>query len=177
MRKAMWVTLALVLAVAASLAPCARADTATFTCTGDNDDGSSSPPFYGPCFEAAPTAPNVTFSSSGTTLEISWYTAANPSPIAVTLPGTWIDSQSYSWLASNMGFFIYNNSIISFAAYASPINTNLPSGEGISEFGTLTFSPTTAAAPEPGTTTLMLTGIALMLVMRKRVVRGLQQIT
>jgi len=174
MRKPFWIILAVLLVFIA--APCARADTVTFTCTGDNDDGSSTPPFYGPCFEAAPTAPNVAFSSSGTTLEVSWYTAANPSPIAVTLPGAWTDSQSYSWFASNSSFIVFNDSLpLDPSVDVFPINTNLPSGEGISEFGTLAFTPGTPAVPEPGTSALLLLGIGFLLVMGKRIARGLPQ--
>jgi hypothetical protein len=37
------------------------------------------------------------------------------------------------------------------------------------EGGALLFTPATASTPEPGTVTLMLVGIGLVLVMRKRI--------
>ncbi len=151
MRKSLWIVLTLLLV--AIVAPCAHAGsvTAIFTCTGDNNGG--------PCLEATPTAPNVTF--QGPTLEISWYTAANPSPIAVTLPSTWLDTDSFSWFASNDMFGIQDNSILPFPGGVSgAADTYLPNGAGLSEFGTLTFGPAgSAATPEPGTLLLLSSGL------------------
>jgi hypothetical protein len=170
MRKSLWIISAL-LVFAAIAAPCVRADSATFTCTGDSNDGFP----YGPCLEATPTAPDVTFSTTGTTIDVSWYTAANPAPIAVTLPGTWNDTDLYSWFASNDSFIIFDHSILPTGSTYGDADTNLPSGAGLSEFGTLAFNggSSTASAPEPGTVTLMLVGIGLVLVMRKRIACGL----
>lgn len=154
MRKSSWIILILLLV--AIVAPCAQAGSVsvTFTCTGDNG-------FGGVCQEAAPTAPDVTF--QGPTLEITWYTAANPSPIAVTLPSTWLVTDSFSWFASNDSFFIFDKSIP--GSVFGVADTNLPDGAGLSEFGTLTFTPGTggtgpSATPEPGT--LLLLGSGLM---------------
>lgn len=158
MRKSSWIILILLLV--ATVAPCAQAGsvTVTFTCTGDNTDGFP----FGPCLVSpVPTAPDVTF--QGPTLEITWYTAANPSPIAVTLPSTWLVTDSFSWFASNDFFFIFDKSIP--GSVFGVADTNLPDGAGLSEFGTLTFAPGTggtgpSATPEPGT--LLLLGSGLM---------------
>lgn len=158
MRKSLWIILILLLV--AITAPCAQAGsvTVTFTCTGDNTDGFP----FGPCLVSpAPTTPDVTF--QGPTLEITWYTAANPSPIAVTLPSTWLVTDSFSWFASNDMFFIFDHSIP--GSVVGVADTNLPDGNGLSEFGTLTFTPGTggtgsSVTPEPGT--LLLLGSGLM---------------
>ena len=138
MRKALWIGTALFL-FAAIVTPCAKADSVTFTCTGDNNN--STGPGLGPCLEATPTAPDVTF--QGPTLEISWYTAANPSPIAVKLMSTWKDTDKYSWLASNSMFFIFDDSILDSFGVSNAADTTLPSGAGLSETGTLMFNPGT----------------------------------
>jgi hypothetical protein len=178
MRKTMWMILMLL--VGAIVAPCVRADTVTFTCTGDNNNGMPTPPFYGPCLVAVPTAPNVTFPSP--TLDITW----DSQSIDIPLPVAWPDDDSYSWFASDNFFFIFNNSpMASPGSVSADAITNLPpvsSGFGLSEFGTLTFTPGsgTVAAPEPNTVTLMLIGIGLLgliMMMRKRTARGLPQFT
>jgi hypothetical protein len=151
MRKSLWVISTLLLFVAI-VAPCARSGSITvkFTCTGDNNSG-------GPCLEATPTAPNVTF--QGPTLEITWYTAANPSPIAVTLMSTWLATDKYSWLASNDGFFIFDDSHPFDPGVFGAANTYLPGFGGLSETGTLSFGQS-SATPEPSS--LLLFGTSLL---------------
>lgn len=155
-------------AVLVIVTPRAQADTVTFTCTGDNNN------LGGACVEAAPTAPDVTF--QGPTLEITWYTAGNPSPFDITLPTDWNDSDSFFWLASN-DFFLISDSEHPFDPEPfATINTNLPGFGGLSETGTLSFTPGSVPAPEPGTSALMLLGIGgLVLIMRKRITRSLPQ--
>lgn len=161
MRKTMWMILALLLG--AVVAPCVRADSVTFTCYT-----------LGVCVVAPPTAPDVTFSSSGTTLDITWYSQT----FDVTLPGDWSDTDSMYWGASNSEFIIGdNNHVFDLEPYVYPINTTLPSGAGISEGGPLTFTSGSVPTPEPGTSALMLLGIGLVLVMRKRIARGYPQAT
>jgi len=53
------------------------------------------------------------------------------------------------------------------------INTNSPDVND--ESGTLTFTQGTPAMPEPGTVALMLVGVGLVFVIRKRIARGLPQ--
>lgn len=142
-------------------APCSLADTVTFTCVGDNN--------LGACQEANPTAPDVTF--AGPTLDISWYHQT----FDVTFTNSsWLASDSYSWLASNSGFFISDDSAAGFSAFTTGINTNLPNGKGLSEFGTLAFATGTGTgtgpvgAPEPGTLALLFLGVAGVGFMRQR---------
>ena len=169
MRKALWISTALLL-FAAIVAPCVRADTATFTCPEDL----SNPAPGNPCFEAAPTAPDVTFSSSGTPIDITWYGQA----IDLVLPGDWTDSDTYYWGASNQDFIIgIDRFTFDVEPGDYPIDTTLPTGAGISEGGAIIFGPNSppVGTPEPGTITLTLVGIGIVSVMRKRIARGLPQ--
>jgi hypothetical protein len=171
MRRTLW-TIPLLLMVITILLPCARADSVTFSCTGDNNnENPTPPPFYGPCLVAAPTAPDVTF--PGPTLVVTWFSQT----FDIALTSTWLDSDSYSWLASNSSFIIFDNTQSGLSVYAYPINTNLSIGggavQGLSEFGTLTFTPGTVPAPEPGTGFLMLLGVGLVLVMGKHIASSL----
>ena len=84
MRKTMWMIFALLLG--AIVAPCARADSVTFTCVATA---------YVSCPVAAPTAPNVTFPSP--TLDITW----DSQTVDITLLSGWLDTDSYSWFESN----------------------------------------------------------------------------
>ena len=166
MRKAMWVILAALLVAVA--APFARADSVTFVCTNDNQNPGDGPP----CLVAAPTAPDVTFSTSGTTLDITW----NSQTFDITMPGDWNAPDSFGWLSSNGIFLIFDNSHPFDPQPNVPVNDLLPGFNNLSEQGTFSFAagPVTNA-PEPGTSALMLLGIGLVLVMRKRITRGLQQ--
>ena len=161
MRKSLFIIPALFM-VAALVAPCARADSVTFTCVATE---------FVPCTVAAPTAPNVTFSSSGTTLDITW----DSQKFDITLPSGWLATDSFTWFASNNLFIISNTSLGVSPPVEASINTNSPDVND--ESGALTFTPgTVSTTPEPGTITLMLLGIGLVwLVMRKRIARGLLQ--
>jgi hypothetical protein len=156
MRKAMWMTLALLLG--AIVAPCARADGVTFTCMATE---------FVPCSVAAPTAPDVTFPSP--TLVITW----DSQTFDLTLPSGWLATNSFSWFASNDLFIISDLSLGLSPPVEFPINTNSPDVND--ENGKLTFTGATASTPEPGTITLMLVGIGLVCVMRKGISRGLPQ--
>ena len=165
MRKALWIVPAL-LVFATVVAPCARADTVTFTCPGDP----ANPAPGNPCFVAAPTAPDVSF--PGPTLVITW----NSQTFDLTLPSDWSDTDAnVVWGASNGLFIAYDPEHLFEQEPFTFISTSLPSGEGISEGGPLTFTPGTVPAPEPGTSVLMLLGIGVLLVARKRIARGLPQ--
>ena len=157
MRKAMWMILTLLLG--AIVAPCARADSVTFTCVATE---------FVPCV-APPTAPDVTFPSP--TLDITW----DSQTFDLTLPSGWLDTDSFSWFASNNLFFINDTSLGLSPPVEASINTNSPDVND--ESGTLTFTPATAATPEPGTSALMLLGIGLILLVGKRIARGLPQAT
>lgn len=159
MRKSFWIILAALLMIIA--APRAQADTVTFTCTGESGGG--------PCLVAVPTAPDVAF--PGPTLDIKW----NSQEIALGLPIAWPDSDSYIWFASNNAFFIFNLSLTPEGTVSVVINT-----DGLSEGGKVIFGAGSVAAPEADTVTLLLIGIGLLgliMVMRKRMVRGFPQVT
>jgi hypothetical protein len=158
-------------AVLAFVAPRALADTVTFTCTRDNNN----PAPGQPCLVPTPTAPNVTFPTP--TLDITW----NSQTVDLTLLAGWLDTDSYSWLASNNAFFIFDNSVTSGpGSVSSPVITMLPpdpSGFGLSETGDLSFKPGGGGVPmpEPGSSVLLLLGIGIALVMRKRIGQRLPQ--
>ena len=144
MPKTMCMILTLLLGVI--VAPCARADTVTFTCSAF-------------CLAAVPTAPDVTFQSP--TLVITF----DSQTLDLTLPSEDLDTDTYTWFTSN-NFFIISDIDQPFGLGASvPDNSEAVEDEG----GTLVFTPATVATPEPGTVTLMLVGIGLVLVMRKRI--------
>jgi len=155
MRKALWFIPVLFLFVAI-VAPCARADSVTFTCV----------PTYVLCTDAAPTAPDVTFPSP--MLDITWDSPSSNISMPA-LPSGWLDTNSYSWIESNMYFIIYDLSLPGIPEVGSSsqfITSDTPVPD---QGGTLVFTPATASTPEPGTVTLMLLGIGLVLVMRKRI--------
>ena len=157
MRKAMWMILTLVLGAIA--VPCAHADGVSFTCV---------PTESAPCTVAAPTAPNVTFPTP-TTLVITW----DGQTFDITLPSGWLDTDTFTWFASNDLFFISDTSLGLTPPAEAAINTNSPDVND--ESGTLTFTQGTPAMPEPGTVALMLVGVGLVFVIRKRIARGLPQ--
>lgn len=139
-------------------APNARADsyTPTFTCTGT-------------CSTAGlPTAPDVSFPSP-TEITITW---GNAQPLTFTDLGEPTDS--YTWFdqtSVNDGEVVEN-------AYVDDVTTNeFQSHTGFAfdspvgqETGTLTFSPASAATPEPSPAILLLLGAGLIFLMRKRFV-------
>jgi len=145
MRQLLALTSLALLTTAITIAPPrAQADAVVFTCTGDNNTG-------GPCLVATPTAPNVTF--PGPTLDTTW----NSQTVDVTLPTAWKDTDSFSWLASNNGFFIFDDSLNGISTYGA-VTTALPPTSGgtpLSETGNLSFAPTLSVYPgtELGTLT------------------------
>ena len=142
MRKGLWIS-ALLFLFAVIVTPCAKADSVTFTCTVDYNN----PAPGNPCFEAVPTAPDVTF--QGPTLVITWYSQT----FDLTLPSDWHDTDAnISWGASNDQFSIYDPE---HPFEAEPLTGGhrpfCQDGTGMSEGGPLTFGPSIASAPEPGT--------------------------
>ena len=162
-----WILPALLM-VAVLVSPSARADSATFTCTVDYNN----PAPGNPCFVAAPTAPAAAF--PGPTLVITWYSQT----FALTLPSDWKDTDAnISWGASNDQFSIYDPEHPLELEPFVAVNTFLPSGEGMSEGGPVTFTPNTVPAPEPGISVLILFGIGFLLLTPKRFARGFPQAT
>jgi hypothetical protein len=154
MRKLLWIVLALLVV---SGAPVAHADsfTLTFTCISS-------------C-SAPPTASDVTFPSPTLAVGFDGLTFF-PIPLSSSdLPG-----DQYTWFAHDVIFPIGTLSFFDI----TDVTTNTTS-EAVGPFpvfranGSLTFTPVTA--PEPSSVALMLAGIGLLLVLRKRIGQGLPQ--
>jgi PEP-CTERM motif-containing protein len=148
MRKSFWITLPVLLVAIG--APSAHADTYTpiFTTTGCS----------GTC--ALPTALDVTFPTP-TTIEITYLGLSDLVSIPSGLPG-----DTYAWNADiekTIDFFITDG-----------VTTTCDGvGPGHVSCGTLTFAA--VATPEPNSAGLLVAGIGLLLVMRRRIDQGLPQ--
>ena len=161
MRKSLW-TIPLLLLFAAIGAPPAHADTynPTFTCTGT-------------CV-SLPTAPAVSFPAP-TTITETWDTIVIP----ITLPAADTPGDTYIWDNVFITPTIIETDFIDptqnftdavvFTITQTP-NLNVPGDRGI-----LIFTP--IATPEPPPGSLMLLGIGLVLLPRKRNSRGHQLAT
>jgi len=155
MRKTMWMILALLLG--AIVAPCVRADSVTFTCTANC-----------PADVPAPTALNVTFPSPALVISFDNQT------LHLTLPSQDLDTNTYTWFTSNNQFIISDtNQAFDLGASVADDSGGNVVGDAVVEdmAGNLSFNNSTppVPTPEPGTVTLMLAGIGLVLVMRKRI--------
>ena len=156
MRKSLWIMLAVLLA--AIVAPSAQADSFTvdFTTTGCT----------APCL--LPSAADVMFPSP-TTMDVTF----DGLMTAVTIPAGDAAEDLYSWSAfafsSTLEFALVDvtkgaESILCSPAFSAPTLS----------CGTLTFAPV-ATTPEPSSVALMLLGVVLLFVMRKRIGQGLPQ--
>jgi PEP-CTERM motif len=162
MRKTLWIIPALLMFVAV-VAPGVRADSVTFTCTANCPAGVS-----------VPTALNVTFPSPALVISFDNQT------LDLTLPSQDADTDSYSWFTSNNFFIISDtNQAFDLGANVEDDSGGNDPGDAVVEdmTGNLSFSNTTppVPGPEPGTAALMLVGIGLVLVMRKRIGLGHSQ--
>ena len=146
MPKTMWMILTLLLG--AIVAPCARADSVTFTCSEF-------------CLAAVPTAPDVTFPSAALVITF------DSQILDLTLPIYDVDTDAYLWFTSNNFFIISDTDQTLHFDLGASVADNSEDVED--EGGTLVFTPATVSTPEPGTVTLMLVGIGLVSVMRKRI--------
>ncbi len=180
MRKSSWL---IILLFAATGAPKARADSyaATFTCSAASVCNA----------QITPTAPDVTFPSP----EINETWTDSETVFVSTLILSPLDSptDAYSWINTTfpdpgsialLDFTMQitdlttdTSEMMSGATIANPDD----SGQGVSDFGNLTFTHITptgkspATTPEPNSFFLMLTGIGLVFVMQKRIRQGLPQ--
>jgi hypothetical protein len=149
MQKSLWIILAVLLVAIG--APNAHADSFTPIFTTDGCSGTC----------ALPTALDVTFPSP-TTIDVTYLGASGTSFIASGLPG-----DTYGWTADvergSLDFFITDGGT----------STCNGGGPGHDSCGILTFAAVTAA--EPSSVALMLLGVGLMFVMRKRIGQGLPQ--
>jgi hypothetical protein len=164
MRKSLWIVPLLLLSAAIG-STTARADTtysATFTCNS-------------PC-TSTPTSPGVTFPTApGPTapFSVTWdnITFNNFQLLSGNLP-----TDSYRWQASG-DFIGYGGPIFALIDSRTgdtyPEFGNLSLSNSASDTGMLSFTP--VATPEPSSVVLLLAGIGLVFVMRKRWALGLQQ--
>ena len=159
MRKSFWIFLAaLVMAVGA---PNAHADTlpATFTC--------------GICVGGTPTAPDVLFPAP--VVDVTW----NDLLFHLTLPSSDLATDSYQWsghTTSGGGEIFLQDFTIHDLTNGTEVNMVHDTGKGVIaplDGGTLVFAA--VAAPEPSSYALMLLGVGLVLVMRKRTGQRLPQ--
>jgi len=159
MRKSLWIILAIMLV--AIVAPNAHADsfTATFTCSGT-------------CVGGLPTAPDVSFPAP--VVDVTW----NDNTFPLTLPSSDLPTDSYVWDAhAFLGF----NGELDMEFGIMDITTGMNTALSIMasgffadlEGGPLAFAA--VATPEPSSYALMLLGVGLVFVMRKRIGQGLPQ--
>jgi hypothetical protein len=164
MRKSLLILVTLLMVVVA--APNAYSDSSppTFTCNV-------------PC-TSVPTAPNVTFPSP--TLDITWDT------VSVDIPLIFPDaaSDAYTWSAAIVDDSVGPGGGFEFTLLDVTTGNFFPGFPPIilavappnaSDSGTLSFTSSVAATPEPSSVAFMLIGIGLLFVMWKRIGQGLQQ--
>jgi hypothetical protein len=160
MRKSVWIMLAVLLVAIG--APNARADafTPVFTTNGCS----------GTCL--LPTAPDVTFPSP-TTMDVTFGNTSDGTITSVAIPSGDAAGDAYSWSAQNVltsvSFILSDvtNAGTTFSCNGFVDRT------GALSCGTLTFSAVTA--PEPSSAALMLLGVGVLFVLRKRIGQGLPQ--
>lgn len=165
MKKLLYLVPALLL-FAMIAAPNARADSYTpnFSCQPGCPDG-------------PPTAPNVTFSpGEPTAISVTaegGLDPANPVPVPVnlSLPAADAPDDTYSWVFGVI-FGDYNTGDSFFNIYdetnGSQVGITFSQGYDTAVQGPLTFTPASAATPEPAPVILMLCGVGLVFFMRKR---------
>ena len=157
MRKSLWIGLALLVV---SGAPVVYADsfTPTFTCTIN-------------C-TTPPTALDVTFPSPTMIVGFGSLTYPSFSLDSSNLPG---DQYQWTSISVSLPLFEFANifSVKDVTRNTSSVVEEIAPSFVIGANGSLTFTPVTA--PEPSSVTLMLAGVGLVLVMRKRIGQRLPQ--
>jgi PEP-CTERM motif len=153
MRKSLWIVPVLTL-IAAIGAPTAHASmyTPTFTCTGT-------------CV-SVPTAPDVSFPSP-TSITVTWDSAV----FVVSLASPDLPTDTYGWHGNNINYPVIDIADATTGTSAIAIGTG-PAGSA-DEIGGLSF--TALSTPEPSSFALMLAGVGLLFVMRKRLATSVQQ--
>jgi hypothetical protein len=169
MKKLLCVVPALLLFAMIS-APNARADSYTPTLICGNLPGN------GGCFPF-PVASDKTVSFPAPILSVSTAPFA-PSPINVQLPAADSPMDTYTWnlevinippvpyenFAEQLTIYDQTTHLTSVGSITAP--GSLTTGDA--DFGTLTFSPVSAATPEPAPVLLMLFGAGVIVFVRKR---------
>lgn len=163
-------------------APNARADsyTVTFTCEAAAEVGNALCPFA-----SLPMAPDVSFPAP-TAIAV---TIGQTSVYNVSLPATDAPTDAYSFTFESLGSPITGNSGPEWqdAVTITDVDSNIsatainPGGPTVPYtdsifYGSLSFSPVSAATPEPNEVILMFLGIVLIFLMRKRFDRRLPRV-
>ena len=171
MKKLTLTALFLVVTIGASNA---RADsyTAAFTCSASTVAGGC--PWY-----AFPSAAEVSFSSSN---DMAVTIGTSPAPTAlfnISLPAADSPTDAYTWSFFSNGNYLGHSTdsvlitdtttnLVTSATVSNDSGYSLPFC-GDLDYGSLTFSPASADAPEPSAVLLMIAGIGLLAVfVRKR---------
>jgi hypothetical protein len=161
MRKSLWIMLAALLVAVA--APSARADsfTATFSCSGT-------------CVGGTPTAPDVSFPAP--VIDVTWndllfqfhllYHA--PSPLDQF---SWTGYNDYDEGRDTLFQYMEIHDRTTGVTWSSTGYSTFANGKYSKDTGTLAFAA--VATPEPSSYALMLLGVGLVFVMRKRTGQGL----
>ena len=154
MRKSLWIVLSVL--VLSLVAPTTHADsfTPTFTCTGT-------------CV-SIPTAPDVSFPPN--TITETW----NEFTITLSLDPSDKPTDDYTWNNDVIIEELFVEDVVQFIIMDITNNTFAadmiilgPQASHPADSGVLSFSP--VAAPEPSSAGLMLLGVGLVFVLRKRI--------
>jgi hypothetical protein len=182
MKKLLYVIPALLLC-ALIATPNARADsyTPTFSCNG---------PVYNPYLTCVsdvspPSAPSVAFPAP--TIDIS-STGAGNADFDITLASADSPTDQYSWALEtgqepcpigfcNVGTFYIRDVTTGISSESTTEDIDFSPDPAYGYYGSLTFSPVSASAPEPASIVLMLLGIGLIVLMRKRFILRMPQTT
>jgi hypothetical protein len=154
MRKSLWIILTVLLVVIAVPNAYGDAFTPVFTTVGCS----------GTCL--LPTADDVTFTLFGT-IDVTF------DGVPFTLVTLGLPSDTYTWAGSvstgNVGFVIFD------VSQGAPPITCFGSATAslVASCGGLTFAAVAVGTPEPSSAGLMLLGVGLVFVMRKRIGHGL----
>jgi hypothetical protein len=161
MRKSLWIMLAALLVAIA--APSARADsfTATFSCSGT-------------CVGGTPTAPDVTFPAP--VIDVTWNGLLFQITLLYDAPSPLDD---FTWTGYNDYYrttllqYIDITDLTTGVTWSSTGIGSFASGKSSQATGALAFAA--VATPEPSSYALMLLGVGLVFVLRKRIGQRLPQ--
>jgi PEP-CTERM motif len=163
MRKSLWIMLAALLVAIA--APSAHADsfTATFSCSGT-------------CVGGTPTAPDVTFPAP--VIDVTWNGLLFQFHLLYHAPSpqdqfSWTGFNDYDEGRDTLLQYIDITDQTTETTWSSTGYSTFANGKSSQATGALAFAA--VATPEPSSYALMLLGVGLVFVLRKRIVQRLPQ--